>query len=152
MDVVGDGRRLHQAEIADAGATGKEQRGEKDQGPLEEAMTKGFRQHRRTLVLAASHPPATAILRRRRGVRLGILGVRLVVPFNANDRQDDDGGGLFRSVRAAKAYDTSLVGKLDNGAHGGGPAIVPLPVRQRTPLLPVRTHAPASSQVSGMQG
>jgi hypothetical protein len=86
MDVVGDGGRLHQAQIADAGATGKDQRREKDQRPLEEATKQGFRQHRRTLALAASHPSATAILRRRRGVRLGTVGVRLVVPFDTNDR------------------------------------------------------------------
>jgi len=73
---------------------------------------------------AASHTPAAAILCRRRQVRFGVLCAQLVVPFDANDGENDDGGGLFRRVNAAEADDAPLIGEFDNGAHVGGPAVV----------------------------
>jgi hypothetical protein len=74
--------------------------------------------------LAASQPPATAILRRWRSVRFGIVDQRRIVSFDADDRENDDCGGLFGRVNTAEAHDAPLVRKLDNGAHFGGPAVV----------------------------
>jgi hypothetical protein len=123
VDVVGDDGLFEPAEIANARATGKKQKSKNSSGRLGVA-TVGSRRHRRYRRSAASQPSTTAILRRWRRVRFGILDERRVVPFDADDRENDDGSGLFRHVRAAEAHDASFVRKLDNATHGGGPAIV----------------------------
>jgi hypothetical protein len=69
--------------------------------------------------------------------------------LDAHDRQDNDGGGLVGSIRTPEAYDAPIVGKLDNVAHVGGPAICPLLPGSGPPK---RGASTTSSQVSGMQG
>lgn len=72
------------------------------------------------------------------------------MPLDAHDRKDDDRRGFFRSVAAPEAHYTPLVGEFDNGAHLAAPAVVRnLPAA--APLIPA-LPAPASAQVSGMQG
>jgi hypothetical protein len=67
-------------------------------------------------------------------VGFGIFGERRVVSFDANHRENDDGGGFFRGVHAAEADDAPFIRELDNGAHVGGPS--PLSAApQRTPCL-----------------
>jgi hypothetical protein len=58
--------------------------------------------------------------------------------FDTDDREYDHGRRL-RCIGAAEAYDTPFIRELNNGAHGGGPAIVrtlsgtdPLPRCTRT--------------------
>jgi hypothetical protein len=83
---------------------------------------------------------------------LGVFGAQPVVPFDAYDRQDNDGGGFDGSIDTPEAYDALIVGKLENVAHGGGPAIRPLPAQQRTPSSGADASTGAQWQVSGMQG
>ena len=67
-------------------------------------------------------------------MRFGILDERRIMPFDADDRENDDGRGLFRCVNAAKAHDAPLVRKLDNGAHlAAQPLSAPCPAAD-TPL------------------
>ena len=70
--------------------------------------------------------------------------------LDAHDRQDNDGGGLVGSIRTPEAYDAPIVGKLDNVAHVGGPAICPLPARQRTPQARCKHHVVASKRYAGL--
>ena len=82
--------------------------------------------------------------------RFGILGARLVVSLDANDRKDDDRRGFVGHVRAAESHNPPLVGELDNGTHLGGPAVVLCLPGQRTPCPDAR--ASALQQLSRMQG
>jgi hypothetical protein len=50
------------------------------------------------------------------GVGLGPIGMRVGVPLDPDNRQDDDGCRLIRRV-TAEAYDTPLVREFDNVAH-----------------------------------
>jgi hypothetical protein len=136
VDVVGNERRLEPAEVADAGAAAKHQKNENSQGRLVFQERLGVGREARGGIgcgrSAASQPSTTAIFRRWRTVRFGISGKRRVVPFNANHRENDDGGGLFRRVHTAEAHDAPFIRELDNGAHVGGPS--PLSAApQRTP-------------------
>ena len=82
-------------------------------------------------------------------MRFGVLRARLVVPFDADDGKNDDGGGLFRRVHAAEAHNAPLIGEVNNGAHVGGPAVVRFLLGSGPPARCTRIGSP---QISGMQG
>jgi len=63
--------------------------------------------------LAAPHPSATAVARRR--MRFGFLGLRVGVAVDPYHRQDDDRRGLARVT--AEAHDAPVVRKFNNVAH-----------------------------------
>jgi hypothetical protein len=50
-------------------------------------------------------------------VGFGVLSDWIGVPFNPDDRQDDDRRGLIQRGGAAEPHDAALVGEFDNGAH-----------------------------------
>ena len=83
-------------------------------------------------------------------MRFGILDERRVVPFDADDRENDDGGGLLRRINAAEAHDAPLVRKLDNGAHIGGPAVVRSLPGSRHPLTRCTRIGPVSKPHAGL--
>jgi hypothetical protein len=65
--------------------------------------------------LAASHPSATAVVRRRMCLWLGSPGMLVGVTLDPDDGKDNDRGG-FRRV-TAEAHDASLVWKFNYVVH-----------------------------------
>ncbi len=51
--------------------------------------------------------------------RFHVLGVRLVVSFDANDRKNNDRRGLIGHIRTAEAHNPPLIGELNNRTHSG---------------------------------
>jgi hypothetical protein len=144
VNVVADERRRQAAEIGGAGAAGSRERDEQDsERRCYLADGTGARLHNCNILLAAPHAAAAAVVGRRRGLRFGAFIQQVAVTLDPDNRQDDDGGRFVR-VGAAKPHDASLVGEFDNDAHQPSPSRLPA----RTPgairtigVLAIKRHA-----------
>src|SRR5215472_10035320 len=71
--------------------------------------------------LATPKPPTAAVLRRRMRLRFGLLGFRIHVTLDPNNRQNDDRRG-FRGV-TPKTHNAPLGREFDDVTHHHPPAV-----------------------------